>query len=290
MNHFTIRDIENLCGIRAHTLRVWEMRYGIVQPRRKESKHRVYNTEDLKHILRISHLYHRGYKISRIASMSLDEMRKHTLENHHKNNFESLINQLMEASIDMDENQFRDVLDYSIRNLGAEQCMIHVIYPFLNMVGLLWMTGNVIPAQEHFASNLIRNCICRQLESLPTTSPDRRERTVLFCPPGEYHEIPLLFMQYLLTAQGKRCVNFGCDTNTEVISAYVKRNTVSTILVHHITNFTDQAPGAYLQELLATFPDQRIIASGPVFHEAGITDNRLLYLGGLEEMLHFARQ
>ena len=290
MNQFTIRDIENLCGIRAHTLRVWERRYGIVRPRRKESRHRIYDTDDLRHILRISHLYHRGYKISKIAAMSPEEIRTQTLESQNKSNYESLISQLMETSVDMDEPRFCEVLDQGIRNLGTEQFMIHVIYPFLQMIGLLWMTGNVIPAQEHFASNLIRNCISRQLEALSPVSRGNGGTTVLFCPPGEHHEIPLLFMQYLLTAQGKRCVNLGSNTSEDVIARYVERNAVKTLLVHLITNFTARTPEAYLQALLEGFPEQRIIASGPVFRNAGVSDSRLEYLGSLEEMLAFSRR
>lgn len=289
MKHFTIRDIENLCGIKAHTLRVWEQRYGIINPKRKESKHRLYDTEDLKLILRIAHLYHNGYKISRIAAMSIDEMRRNTLEAKYRGNYESLVNQLMEASIDMDEDQFRNIMDHVVGSLGMEKAMVQVIYPFLGKVGLLWMTDNVIPAQEHFASNLIRNRIYRSIDELPPIGADNKDRTVLLCPPGEYHEIPLLFIQYLHLKNGKRCVNFGCDTHAEVVTAYLRRNEVRTILVHLITNFTQQTPDEYLMDLLEDFPGINIVASGPVFQQSGINNARLSYLRSLEEMLHYVR-
>ncbi|NCT94076.1 MAG: MerR family transcriptional regulator, partial [Chitinophagaceae bacterium] len=103
MNHFSIRDIENLSGIKAHTLRIWEQRYQLLIPKRKESKHRYYDNEDLKHILRISHLYHNGVKISRIASLDQSMIRNLALE-HTRSHLPAplLVNQLIEASIDFD--------------------------------------------------------------------------------------------------------------------------------------------------------------------------------------------
>lgn len=288
MNTFTIKDIENLSGIKAHTLRVWEQRYGIITPKRKESNHRLYDTEDLKHILRISFLYHQGYKISRIADMTKDEIMKFTLESRKQNNHEVIVNQLMEASIDLDEDHFLEIFDYIQNKIGFELTMLTVIYPFLKKVGLLWMTGNVLPAQEHFSSNLIRNKIHLAIEQLPSVSKGTKSKVILICPPGEFHEIPLLFVHFLLKKNGHSVINFGSNTPTSLVQAYLEKHHAAYIFVHLITNFTHQDPEEYLNSLLSNFPEQNIIASGPVFKELTLVSPRLTLLHSLEEMLAFA--
>lgn len=121
MNTFSIRDIENLSGIKAHTLRIWELRYGILSSQRRESSHRRYNTEDLKNILRISFLYQQGYKISRIAGMSASEIKRLASEFSNKSSHEVFINQLMEASIDFDEAAFNDVFTTLFSHMELEK-------------------------------------------------------------------------------------------------------------------------------------------------------------------------
>ena len=107
MQFFNIRDIENLTGIKAHTLRTWEKRYGIIMPLNTPGKHRMYDNNDLKQILRISTLYHGGYKISKIAGMSLDEMSINTLQLETKTNFEVFINRFIEFTVDLNEAEFK---------------------------------------------------------------------------------------------------------------------------------------------------------------------------------------
>jgi len=156
MNAFTIRDIENLCGIKAHTLRIWEQRYQLLCPRRKAGNHRIYDNNDLKCMLRIAFLYHHGHKISSIARLNEKERNQLILSlTTGGDSTEIFINQLTEASIDFDQDMFDRILHNVILHMGFEKAIPKVIYPFLDKIGLLWLTGNVVPAQEHFASNLI---------------------------------------------------------------------------------------------------------------------------------------
>ena len=119
MNFFSISDIESLTGIKAHTLRIWEQRYDLLNPKRKESKHRLYDNEDLKYILRIAFLYHNGYKISKIVSLSEEEIKKMALETTPgKENYQVFVNQLTEASIDFDQVRFEKILHNLVLHLG----------------------------------------------------------------------------------------------------------------------------------------------------------------------------
>ena len=130
MHSFNIRDMEHLTGIKAHTIRIWEQRHQLVAPKRKESLHRTYDTEDLKFLLRITFLYKKGYRISEIASMTTREIDELVLQSGRVGDYESLINQLMEASIDLDEEQFQQTLDNLKTSIGIETAVIHVVYPY----------------------------------------------------------------------------------------------------------------------------------------------------------------
>ncbi len=290
MNTFSIRDIENLSGIKAHTLRIWEQRYGIMSPQRRESNHRRYNSEDLKKILRIAFLYHQGYKISRIAAMSNEEIKRLSLEFSNKSSYEVFVNQMMEASIDFDEEAFDKVFEGLFSSMGLEKSMIHVIYPFLNYIGLLWMTGNVIPAQEHFACNIIRNKIFTAIDALPKIENNSNRKIILFCPPGEYHEIPLLLVQYLLKKRGIDYVFFGVNTSLKLICEYLSVHQATHILFHLITNFTNSDPLDFIKEIRQVLPKLQIVASGPVFHEVKATLPGVTVLTSMAELLDFINE
>ncbi len=290
MNTFSIRDIENLSGIKAHTLRIWEQRYGIMAPQRKESNHRRYNTEDLKQILRISFLYHQGYKISKIAAMSSAEIKRLSLEFSNKSSYEVFINQLMEASIDFDEDAFDKVFASLFSHMGLEKSMFHVIYPFLNNIGILWMTGNIIPAQEHFASNIIRNKIFTAIDALPKTGNVHGKKIILFCPPGEYHEIPLLLIQYLLKRRGISYVFFGVNTSLDLIQEYLSVHQATHLLFHMITNFTNKDPLHFIEETMQAIPEISIVASGPVFSNLQTEMEGVRILRSISELLEFVNE
>src|SRR5215204_1774106 len=158
MQSFTIKDIENLTGIKAHTLRIWEQRYRFFTPKRKESLHRIYDNEDLKQLLRISFLYNSGWKISKIANLSSDEVQD-LVKNAEvgKENYRVFVNHLIEAALDFNEYAFIEQLNRIIETTGFEKSITEICYPFLLKIGHLWSTNNVIPAQEHFSSYIIQN-------------------------------------------------------------------------------------------------------------------------------------
>src|ERR1700750_1867721 len=157
MQLFTIRDIENLTGIKAHTLRIWEQRHGIMAGDRESGQHRSYSNDDLKHLLKIATLYHNGYKISKIAALSDEEISKLAIDTLViKNPFDLYVTQMLEAAVDFEESRFEQVMNSCIVHYGFEKAVFQVLFPFLNKIGLLWSTGHIVPAMEHFGSSLIR--------------------------------------------------------------------------------------------------------------------------------------
>jgi DNA-binding transcriptional MerR regulator len=264
MHHFSIRDVENLSGIKAHTIRIWEQRYGLSSCKRKESQHRYYDNEGLKHILRIAYLYHNGYKISRIAGMEPEQIRQLASKKIGDNEFDVFINQLLEASVDYDQQQFEKVLDITFSTMGLEKWIEQIVYPFLQKIGLLWMTDHVLPAQEHFCSHLLQKRIIVATDKLPAPAANKKERILLFTPEKEEHEMPLLIANYLLRKQGYKTILFGRNVSFTTLKYYCNHHFVSHLYFYLITNFTDFEAHTYLQNLAGLFPGKKIIAAGPL--------------------------
>src|SRR5215831_6791661 len=157
MNAFTIKDLENLSGIKAHTIRVWEQRYSFLKPKRTETNIRYYTNDELKTVLNIALLNKYGYKISQIDKMSEREVREKiiSLDNTDAQQ-ERLINELVKNMVDLEPDRFEDVLDHYIRARGIDKAISYLIFPFLDKIGILWLADNINPAQEHLVTNIIR--------------------------------------------------------------------------------------------------------------------------------------
>lgn len=291
MNSFTIRDIENLCGIKAHTLRIWEQRYQLVNPRRKAGNHRLYDNDDLKYLLRIAYLYHNGHKISKLAGLSEDEVRQLTLSLVSANgSVEIFVNHLMEASLDFDQERFDKILHNIILHMGFRKAITQVAYPFLNKIGLLWLTGHLVPAQEHFASALIIRKILVAINGLDNPLPGGGRQVLIYAPKGEFHEIPLLYMRYLMKRKGTHTIYFGTDIDIDELTCYCQQKSVSHLYFHLVTNLLRCEPDVYVQQLRETFPEQQIVLSGALAGTLQHIPPRVQVLKSLEEMQTFAEE
>jgi DNA-binding transcriptional MerR regulator len=299
MNFFSIRDIENLTGIKAHTLRIWEQRYHLFTPKRKESKHRIYDNDDLKYILRVAYLYHQGYKISRIAGLAEEEISRLALElKPGAANYDIFINQLTEAALDFDNERFETVLASLVQQSGFAQSVLHVFFPLLKKIGQLWLAGSAMPAQEHFASAIIIKKLLLAGEQLePPLALASRRRVLLFTPPGELHEIPILFMQYMLKKNGIPYLYVGANIDTLTLKAIcdqqenLQAGRITQLYFYLITNLIRSDLTTYLQQLASLFPDKEIIFAGSKTgsHIARIPRNVKL-LKTAEELMGFSGQ
>lgn len=262
MHYFTIRDIENLCGIKAHTLRIWEQRYRLFTPKRRESNHRLYDNEDLKQMLRIAYLYGQGWKISRIAQLSPEQILQqvHLAEGSERPD-EYHIMQLIGCAVEFDKEGFSRQLDAIIQEKGVEHTILQVCYPLLQKIGLLWMTNHVLPAQEHFCSYIIEHKIIAETDKLPLPSASEPQ-ILLFCPQGEYHQLPLFFINYLLRQYGWSTLFLGSSVQVDLIRQFTESKPVHCLFLHLITNFTGLSTDEYLEDLVKAFPGLKIVASG----------------------------
>lgn len=210
MKKYSISDIEGLIGIKAHTIRAWERRFGMVPPKRTPTNIRYYDEDDLKALLNIVTLNEKGYKISRIAKFSKDEISNLVtqLQADYRNDSVQVLS-LSEATLQYDEETFGKVLGGCIDEMGLIDTMDLVLFPFMKKVGMLWQTGAIDPSHEHFASNLIRDRIIVEIDQLKKPFKLNAKRFLLFLPEAEMHETGLLFTRYLLKHCGMHTLYLG---------------------------------------------------------------------------------
>ncbi|CAH0996974.1 HTH-type transcriptional repressor CarH [Emticicia aquatica] len=210
MSNYSIKDLEQLSGIKAHTLRIWEQRYNIINPKRTDTNIRTYDDKDLKLVLNIALLKDHDYKISEIAKLSLEELSKEVLAISDKQlNYPDQIHALTIAMIDIDEERFEKIMATNILQFGFENTMINIIYPFLSRIGTLWVTGSIGPAQEHFITNLIRQKLIVAIDGQIIKATSVSKKYILYTPEGEFHEIPLLFANFILRARNNKVIYLG---------------------------------------------------------------------------------
>ncbi|SNR83449.1 MULTISPECIES: MerR family transcriptional regulator [Hymenobacter] len=210
MGHFSISDLEQLSGVKAHTIRIWEQRYGILRPVRTATNIRTYCDDDLRRLLNVATLCGRGYRISQVARLSEQELADAVISCYNDtNDCCQQVHALLAAMLAMDEQQLTYLLNRAIRQRGFEEAILHIAYPFLQRIGVMWQAGTVNPAQEHLVTNLLRQKLLAATDALPPVQPAQARRWVLFLLEGEMHEMALLFMNYALRARGHHVLYLG---------------------------------------------------------------------------------
>lgn len=229
---YQISDLARLSGVKAHTIRIWEKRYGLIVPFRTDTNIRYYDDAQLKRLLNVASLVDRGHKISHVAAMDGEQM-KAAMVDETTYDAPGYVRDLIRAMIDFDEPAFGKVLESVMHTLRPEEGITGVIYPFLEKVGLLWRIDSARPIQEHFASGLIRRKLIAMIDRLPVSKDGKM--FLLFLPDGEWHEIGLLVAEYMLRSYGARVINLGQSVPFEDITFMLQRlrpDRVFTILTH----------------------------------------------------------
>lgn len=207
MAAYKIKDIEVLTGIKAHTLRIWEKRYGILVPNRTDTQIRTYSDKELAYLLNVSLLNKSGHKISKIAKLENEEISKMVWDIKY-NSSDNSDDKLILALVELDERLFKDTLAILIEEHGLEETFTKFIIPFLDRIGVMWLIGTINPAQEHFISNLIRQKVISEIDKLPIPDTDKYS-IMLYLPEHEWHELSLLFYQFILRKRGLNTIYLG---------------------------------------------------------------------------------
>ena len=209
MQTYSIADLEKLSGIKSHTIRIWEKRYNIVSPERTNTNIRAYNDDQLKKILNISFLINNGLKISKIASLSLDELSTKVISlTSSTDSFEAQINDFVICSLQFDEPLFEKTYNSLRKNHTLSYIYENIFIPTLRRIGALWSSGELFPAQEHFLSTLIKQKFYHAIEDAKSTIK-RGKKAYLFLPPWEDHDFALLYSNMVLKENGFDVVNVG---------------------------------------------------------------------------------
>ena len=249
---FSIKELENLSGIKAHTIRIWEKRHALFIPSRTETNIRYYTLEELQKLLNITFLINYGYKISRIAKFSEEDLNKMVLQIYsEKTNVEFSRSVLKIAMLNFDTTLFNQTYAELEKTKSFEEIFIEVFIPFLNDIGLLWQTNSIKPIHEHFVSHLIYHKLVENTNKAQVNSKQLVEDKifVLFLPENEVHEISLLFMNYLLINKGYKTIYLGSSVPFEDLIELSKFYSS----IQYVSNFTIYPSVEELKEYIVKF-------------------------------------
>lgn len=263
MNEFTIKDLENLTGVKAHTIRIWEQRYNFLKPKRTDTNIRHYNNEELKSILNIALLNKYGFKISFIDKMTKDEIGKKIQQiNLHEAQQERILNELISFTVDLDMEAFEEVINREVRASDIEKVIDKIVFPFLEKIGILWQSNHINPAQEHLVFNAVRQKLLLAIDKCP--KPTSADTVLLFLPENEYHELGLIYVNYLFRRAGVRTFYLGANVPTADLEYVVKvKNPV--FLYSHITSVSSKFNmEKFILQTQKFVKDKPIFISGPV--------------------------
>lgn len=265
MNSFSISQLSQLSGIKPHTIRIWEQRYNALKPNRSDGNTRYYDNSQLRRLLNIVSLMDEGHKISELCVLPDEKLYQLVLDIHNDANStgpsEYFISQLISAAMSYDEAHFEKVFSHCQIKYGMKDTYIKVIYPTLLRMGLMWATGSFPPSQEHFNSNMIRLKLSTAIDSLPPPK-STSDSWLLFLPENEFHEISLLFSQYLIRLSGKRTIYLGGNLPFESISDAIQNTEPENLLFFLVHNNSPVETQKYLDNLSSLLPEKNIFISG----------------------------
>ena len=239
-NYFSIKDLENLSGIKAHTIRIWESRYNLLQPMRSDTNIRTYDMQNFQKLLNVVFLQEYGYKISRIARLTPTEIEQTIREiSSTKMQNTNAIQNLKVAMMSFDQQLFQQNYSALLEHKSFREIFFEVFIPLLNEVGLLWQTNTILPTHEHFISNLIAQKLHINIEKLQLLPTKTNEPTyVLFLPENEIHNLGLLYVQYELMLKGLKTIYLGESIPNDNLLPFIQSENLF-VLISYFTVFND---------------------------------------------------
>lgn len=264
MDTLTIAQLAQFSGIKPHTIRIWEQRYGALSPKRTAGNTRTYDSLDLKRLLNIVSLIDSGYRISELGSMNdegLNDLIKQQYHLEDNGNTLQFVPQLLSAGMAFDERSFQKSLSHCFSKFGTIRTYKDVIYPLINRVGLMWSADMLPPAQEHFMCNLIRQKLLVAIDALPLP-PNTNKIWLLYLPEDEYHEIGLLFSHYVLKQKQQRVVYLGASVPLSTLALAIERIDPDFLLLFFVHYDFPENLNTYLKKTREIFKSGEIFASG----------------------------
>ncbi len=283
---FSIKELETISGIKAHTIRIWEQRYGFLKPSRTATNIRTYSNEELKTLLTVALLNKYGYKISRIDEMPPEQRQQVVLQlGETQARTEYLVNELIGCMVDLRSLEFELILNNYIREFGVEETITNLVFSFLEKVGILWQTDRVNPAQEHIVSNIIRQKLICGIESLPF--PQRKDPLfLLFLPEDEFHEMGLLFVYYLLRKKSIPVIYLGANVPVKDVR-YVIDIKKPDYLYMHLTSLPRYVKFEKLLHQLGQYSCTTLLSGYLAEHNYNLNGANIRLLKSLPQVLEY---
>jgi len=261
MTVHSIKDLEHLSGIKAHTIRIWEKRYALLDPDRTDTNIRSYSDQDVRRILNVAMLVKNGYKISNVATFDEAKLQSEILRiNKYANDPDKDIDQLLFHTVNLDTFGFEAMIDKIIGELGFSKTILQVIFPFFERIGILWQAGSIFTAHEHFVSNLIRNRLIR--ETAKFESNEASKSVLFFLRENEWHELGLLYFNFLAAQAGLRCVYLGQSLPFEDLANLLTANKYDFVCTSFIYAIEKPELELYLANLSLVFNQNKILIAG----------------------------
>lgn len=287
MSYYSIKDIEQISGIKAHTLRIWEQRYNFIKPKRTDTNIRYYDDDDLKLVLNIALLKDNGHKISRICSMDNQELQIEVMKlMERKMGFPEQIQGLTLSMLELDEERFEKILSTNILQIGFERTMMNLIYPFFQKIGILWQTGSISPSQEHFISNLVRQKIIVAIDGQVASTSNYNKKYLLYLPENELHEISLLFSSYLIKSRNNKVIYLGQNVPLDDLINIYKDHNPDYLLTVMTTYPQASDVQAYVYNISESFKNATVLITGHqvIGQDIDVPDNVML-LNKLQDLI-----
>jgi len=225
-NQFGIKDLENLSNVKAHTIRIWEKRYNLLEPDRTDTNIRKYDLENLKKLLNVAYLYNAGHKISKIASLDASEIQALIKKNINGLDSEYVLNIFKSAMFEFDGDLFDDTLEKLLEKKSFREVFSEIFVPLLNEMGILWHSGTIDPSHEHFISEKIKHSIIVHSANQKGNISEKNQQIFsLYLPYQEIHEIGLLYANYELVSAGFNTIFLGANIPLESLIHVLKTKT-----------------------------------------------------------------
>lgn len=295
MAHYSIKNLEEISNQKAHTIRIWEQRYGLLTPRRTDTNIRYYDDKQLKKLLNVCALMGEGMKISKISKLTdseiHDEIQKIITNSAEKEiQFETMINQALIAVSAFDELSFEKIFSNAILRFGLVDTYLKVIYPMLVRVGLMWTKDDIMPAQEHFFSNLIKQKLFASIDAAPI--PQKADQTwVLFLNEKEDHEIGLLMASYILRIQGKKVIYLGQKVPFENITKVIEACKPTHLYTFLVRNNKEQEVMDLFSKLAKNNKHIHMCFSGKQnFSEETFNKNKMTWIKDIDSLLNVIKK
>lgn len=286
---YSIKDLEHLAGVKAHTIRIWEKRYNIVEPQRTDTNIRYYLEEDLQHILNVALLNNNGHKISHIAKMGKDEIQQKVAE---ISDFDAVpkdrVDCLTMSMMELNEFKFNRIIETNIDQLGFERTMQEVVFPLLDKLAELWMSGCIKPIHEIFVSEVIKRKIIKAIDEIPINTDLSVPSFLIFLPKDENADLSLLYLHYMLKKEGLRVTNFGKGISKENVVSACNITNPDYLVLFANESFPNNSLQPYLQDLCKSINGTKVLLTGyqPIQQKIKST-SKVKVLASLEQILDY---